>query len=72
MATLALNMRLFLRRLLNSFGEGFAYGGSPFQGWCPAKEVKDWGSPEKPDHIYRRKPASVYQHSKTVSLLRTW
>jgi hypothetical protein len=31
MATLALNSGLWVRRLLNSCGEGCAYGGSPFQ-----------------------------------------
>ena len=51
MATLALNSGLWVRRLLNSFGEGYAYGGSPFQGRCPASEVNDGGCPEKPDHL---------------------
>jgi hypothetical protein len=51
MATLALNSGLWVRRLLNSFGEGFAYGGNPFQGRCPASEVNDGGCPEKPDHL---------------------
>ena len=51
MATLALNSGLWVRRLLNSFGEGCAYGGSPFQGRCPASEVNDRGCPEKPDHL---------------------
>jgi hypothetical protein len=50
MATLALNSRLWVRRLLNSFREGYAYGGSPFQGWCPASEANDGGCPGKPDH----------------------
>jgi hypothetical protein len=50
MATLALNSGLWVRRLLNSFGEGYAYGGSPFQGPCPASEVNDGGCPEKADH----------------------
>ena len=40
-----------MRRLLNSFGEGYAYGGSPFQGWCPASEANDGGCPGKPDHL---------------------
>jgi hypothetical protein len=53
MATLALNSGLWVRRLLNSFGEGCAYGGSPFQGRCPASEVNDGGCPEKPDHLNR-------------------
>ena len=36
MATLALNSGLWVRRLLNSCGEGCAYGESTFQGRCPA------------------------------------
>jgi hypothetical protein len=32
MATLLLNSGLWVRRLLNSFGEGFAYGGIPHSG----------------------------------------
>jgi hypothetical protein len=51
MATLALNSGLWVRRFLNSCGEGCAYGGSPFQGRCPASEVNDGGCPEKPDHL---------------------
>jgi len=35
MATLALNSGLWVRRLLNSFGEGYAYGGSPLSGVVP-------------------------------------
>jgi hypothetical protein len=54
MATLALNSGLWVRRLLNSCGEGCAYGGSPFQGRCPASEVNDGGCPEKPDHLSPR------------------
>jgi hypothetical protein len=50
-ATLALNSGLWVRRLLNSFGEGFAYGGSPFQGRYAASEVNDGDCPEKPDHL---------------------
>ena len=41
MATLALNSRLWVQRLLNSFGEGCANGGSPFQGRCAVSEVND-------------------------------
>ena len=48
MATLSLNSGLWVRRLLNSFGEGFANGGSPDQGRCPASEVNDGACPEKP------------------------
>jgi hypothetical protein len=55
MATLALNSGLWVRRLLNSFGEGYAYGGSPFQGRCPASEVND----------------GAVQKSQTTSLTRT-
>ena len=40
MATLAFNSGLWVRRLLNSFGEGCAYGGSPFQGRCPRADSK--------------------------------
>ena len=50
MATLALNSGLWVRRLLNSFGEGFAYSGSPYQGLCPVSEVNDGGCPGKQDH----------------------
>jgi len=50
-ATLALNSGLWVRRLLNSFGEGFANGGSPFQGRYPASEINDGTCPEKPDHL---------------------
>jgi hypothetical protein len=50
-ATLALNTGLWVRRLLNSFGEGFAKGGCPFQGRCPALEFNDGTCPEKPDHL---------------------
>jgi hypothetical protein len=35
MATLALNSGLWVRCLLNSFGEGYAYGGSPLSGVVP-------------------------------------
>ncbi len=35
MATLALNSGLWVRRLFNSFGEGFANGGSPLSGVVP-------------------------------------
>ncbi len=38
-------------RLLNSFGEGFANGGSPFQGRYPASEVNDGARPEQPVHL---------------------
>ncbi len=41
MATLALNLGLWVRRLLNSFGEGFAYSGGTILGRCPALEVND-------------------------------
>jgi hypothetical protein len=51
MATLALNSGLWVRRLLNSFGEGFAYGESPFQGRYPASEVNDGDCPEKPGQV---------------------
>jgi len=46
MATLALNSGLWVRRLLNSFGEGCVYGGTPFQGRYPTSEVNDGGCPE--------------------------
>jgi hypothetical protein len=39
MATLALNSGLWVRRLLNSFGEGFAYGGTPFRGGAPPQRL---------------------------------
>jgi hypothetical protein len=35
MATLALNSGLWVRRLLNSCGEGCAYGGCPLSGVVP-------------------------------------
>jgi hypothetical protein len=46
MAPLALNSGLWVRRLLNSFGEGWAYGRSPFQGAYPTSEVNDAGFPK--------------------------
>ena len=51
MGTFALNSGLWVRRLLNSFGEGCAYGGSLFQGWGPDSEGKDGRCPEKPVHF---------------------
>jgi hypothetical protein len=39
MATLALNSGLWVRRLLNSFGEGFANGGAPFRGGTPPQRL---------------------------------
>jgi|688.fasta_scaffold312999_2 hypothetical protein len=39
MATLALNSGLWVRRLLNFFGEGFANGGAPFRGGTPPQRL---------------------------------
>jgi hypothetical protein len=61
-----------VRRLLNSCGEGCAYGGSPFQGWCPASEVNDGVCPEKPDHlrVAREWVAENWPGSATVLAVR--
>jgi len=46
-----LELRAVVRRLLNSFGEGFANGRSPFQGRCPASKVNDGACRENPDQL---------------------
>jgi len=51
MAILALNWGLWVRRLLNSCGDGCANGESTFQEQCPASDVIGGGCPEKPDHL---------------------
>lgn len=40
MATLGLNSGLWVQCLLNSFGEGFANGGSPFRGDTPPSWIQ--------------------------------
>ena len=51
MGTVALNSGLWVRRLLNSCGDGCANVESTFQEQCPASEVNDRGCPEKPDNL---------------------
>jgi hypothetical protein len=51
MATLALNSWLWVRRLLNSFGEGFANGESPSRGRYSASKANDGTCLEKPVHL---------------------
>jgi hypothetical protein len=46
MAPLALNSGLWVRRLLNSFGEGCDYDGSLFQGPYPTSDVNDGACPK--------------------------
>jgi hypothetical protein len=62
MATLALNSELWTRRLL--------IGGSPFQGRCPATEVKNGNCPEKTVHIKPRCSPLLETHRRGLLLIK--
>ena len=53
MAPWALNLGLWVRRLDNSCGQGFANSGYPGSGRCPGSEVKDDTGEEEPDRLIR-------------------
>jgi|688.fasta_scaffold254577_2 hypothetical protein len=53
MATRALHSRLWVRRLVNSCGAGFANGGYPGLGRCFVSEVYDGTGQEYPDPLTR-------------------
>jgi hypothetical protein len=67
MATLALDSGLWVRRLLNSFGEGCANDGSPCQGRYPASEVNDGTCPEKPVHLTPQIPRDLKRVDQAIT-----
>ncbi len=57
----ALNSELWVRRLVNSCGQGFANGGTPGLGRYPFYEVNDGPGQEDPDHFIRCLVDDAYQ-----------
>ena len=53
MAPWALNLGLWVRLLVNSWGAGFANGGTPGLGRYPFSEVNDGPGQEDPDSLTR-------------------
>jgi hypothetical protein len=53
MATRALHSGLWIRRLVNSWGAGFANGGNSGLGRCLVSEVVDGNGQEDPDRLIR-------------------
>jgi hypothetical protein len=57
----ALNSELWVRRLVNSCGQGFANGGTPGLGRYPFYEVNDGPGQEDPDRLIRCLVDDAYQ-----------
>lgn len=60
-ATRALNSGLWVRRLVNSCGSGFANGGFPGSGRCPVSVVNDVPGQEGPDSLTRFLVENAYE-----------
>jgi hypothetical protein len=61
MAPWALHLGVWVRRFVNSWGEGFAHGEYPGLGRCLGSEVNDGTGQEDPDRLIRCTVDDAYQ-----------